>query len=274
MTRLATVITAIALIGTPAFAADMAAKAPPPPPAPIYNWTGFYFGVNAGWSWGKADTTINVPSPGAPFIPATFNDTTHPEGAIGGAQIGYNWQSTPNWVLGVEADIQASGENASITPQGHFIGLLIAGPTTITFSDSIPHRDAINWFGTVRGRVGYEFWPTTMFYATGGFAYGGVANSFSNNITATVCTVGVGCASGTANNSNLDGTSTKTGWTAGAGFEGFTQDRRVTWKAEYLYLDLGTANYSWFDPSLLVTITASSKFTDHIFRVGLNWHLN
>jgi outer membrane immunogenic protein len=42
MKRLSTVGAAIALIGTPAFAADMAVKAPPPPPAPVYSWTGWY----------------------------------------------------------------------------------------------------------------------------------------------------------------------------------------------------------------------------------------
>jgi outer membrane immunogenic protein len=47
MKKLATCVIAIAgLIGTPAFAADMAVKAPPPPPAPVYSWTGFYAGLN------------------------------------------------------------------------------------------------------------------------------------------------------------------------------------------------------------------------------------
>ena len=50
MKKLATAIAVIALIATPAFAADMAVKAPPPPPAPVYSWTGWYAGVNAGAS--------------------------------------------------------------------------------------------------------------------------------------------------------------------------------------------------------------------------------
>jgi opacity protein-like surface antigen len=57
MKRLATTIAAIALIGTPAFAADLAVKAPPPAPAPVYNWTGWYAGVNAGASFGNVKPT-------------------------------------------------------------------------------------------------------------------------------------------------------------------------------------------------------------------------
>ena len=61
MKKLATAIAAIALIGTPAFAADMAVKAPPsPPPAPVYNWTGWYVGVNAGASMGNANTDVDL----------------------------------------------------------------------------------------------------------------------------------------------------------------------------------------------------------------------
>src|SRR6201997_5040922 len=53
--RLGTAVAAIALIATPAFAADMAVKAPPaPPPAPVYNWTGFYVGGNVGYGFGRA----------------------------------------------------------------------------------------------------------------------------------------------------------------------------------------------------------------------------
>jgi opacity protein-like surface antigen len=60
MKKLATAIAAIALIGTPALAADIAVKAPPPAPAPVYNWTGFYVGGNVGASFGHAKTDYNI----------------------------------------------------------------------------------------------------------------------------------------------------------------------------------------------------------------------
>jgi outer membrane immunogenic protein len=61
MKKLATAVAAIALIATPAFAADMAVKAPPPPSsAPVYNWTGWYIGGNLGASFGSVKTDINV----------------------------------------------------------------------------------------------------------------------------------------------------------------------------------------------------------------------
>src|SRR5262249_31682577 len=123
MKKLATAIAAIALIGTPAFAADMPVKAPPPAPAPVYSWTGFYAGLNAGWSWGKDDTTVSIPGP--PLLiteppnvnvgpcgivssivcgnlsALTYQEASKLDGGIVGVQIGYNWQATPSWVLGI-----------------------------------------------------------------------------------------------------------------------------------------------------------------------------
>jgi outer membrane immunogenic protein len=114
MKKLTTAIAAIALIGTPAFAADIPVKAPYAPAPAVYNWTGWYVGVNAGASMGEAKTDFNI----APFTQGVvgghgetspnfpFSDTTSPDGFIGGGQIGYNWQVSPIWVVGLEADFQ------------------------------------------------------------------------------------------------------------------------------------------------------------------------
>jgi outer membrane immunogenic protein len=313
MKKLLTAIAALGLVGTPAFAADMAVKAPPPAPEPVYSWTGFYAGVNAGWSWGNDNTTVNFPGPtinsillsspntgsggeSCPLgctlrqLPIGYQETTHPNGAIGGGQIGYNWQTTSNWIFGVEADFQASGENASgnahqseqflgtFEPPG---GLFVQGKA----SDSISQNDSLLWFGTVRGRVGYAIWPTVMLYGTGGLAYGRLNESVSASFNASCTTNDVSCAVtlGFLNgpklttpislNQGFEAAVTKTGWTVGGGIEGAVPDTHFTWKVEYLYMDLGTENYTFNNP-LLGTILVSSHFTDNILRVGLNYQFH
>jgi outer membrane immunogenic protein len=281
MKRLAVAGAVIALIATPAFA-----QAPPPAPAPVYSWTGFYAGLNAGWSWGKDDTTVSIPGPplfvtGPPgadisvgpcagivcgnLSALTYQETTKLDGAIGGVQIGYNWQATPSWVLGIEADIQASGEDAQGNPH-HSLFSLTAAPTTVTAGQTATHNDNLLWFGTARGRIGYAAWPTVMVYGTGGLAYGRFNDSVSSIFTATK-TIPVAFFS--SNSPTFDASTTKTGWTVGGGIEGAVPSTHVTWKAEYLYMDLGTRNFTFNDP-FFQTVTISSHFTDHIFRVGLN----
>src|SRR6476659_8356282 len=89
-----------------ASAADLPAKAPPAmlAPAPVYSWTGFYFGGNVGGAWTQSDGNwIPLPSPaifGANPISGDFNKS----GVIGGVQVGYNWQFAPSWVAGIEGD--------------------------------------------------------------------------------------------------------------------------------------------------------------------------
>lgn len=129
-----------ALIATPAAAADLYRPGPAYAAAPFspYNWNGAYVGVNLGYQWGKVTNWGN----------------TEPNGIMGGAQIGYNWQGGP-WVLGIEADIQGSGANDT------FAGYKFSNP----------------WFGTVRGRAGYAI-NNVLPYVTGGLAYGGGTAAF------------------------------------------------------------------------------------------------
>src|ERR1700689_4411253 len=79
-----------------ASAADLALKAPPPPPAPVYNWTGWYVGVNLGGSFGKAADTTTF-GPASTVLSST---SSRLDGVIGGGQIGYNWQANSNWLFG------------------------------------------------------------------------------------------------------------------------------------------------------------------------------
>jgi len=113
---------AAALVANPVFAADMATRAPvykAPPPMPVFSWTGWYIGGNAGYGWGSNTNPRMTPDPTdllgfGPFFAAGGNvfPNLTPKGFIGGGQIGYDWQFN-NWVLGLVADFQGADITAS-----------------------------------------------------------------------------------------------------------------------------------------------------------------
>jgi outer membrane immunogenic protein len=157
-----------------ALAADMAVKAPPPAPAPVYNWTGWYVGVNAGAGFGRAKTDFNGGPVEADPIPITpsfgFSDTTSPNGFIGGGQIGYNWQYSPLIVLGVEADFQGALERDSVNLSNSFSFSNLTVPFITGGTAVTNYTTKIEWFGTARVRIGYV-WGNgdVMSYLTGGW---------------------------------------------------------------------------------------------------------
>jgi outer membrane immunogenic protein len=263
---------ATSLFATGALAADLAAKAPvytkaPAYIEPAYNWSGFYLGANLGYSWGNSDnsTTIDrfltgLPLPGA--LIGTNNASNSADGVIGGGQIGYNWQIT-NWLVGLEADIQGSGEKGSSA-----ITCLNCADDGTNIVTNLNQK--LDWFGTVRGRIGILATPDVLLYGTGGLAYGEVnvgASATGNTGNGTPTTV------------VLPGTSsTRVGWTAGAGVEGHIGGN-WTAKLEYLYMDLGTVSGGPAEltgilvPARTVAgLSYSSHFTDNIVRVGVNYH--
>jgi outer membrane immunogenic protein len=235
--------TALATCGAEALAGNPAVNPPYQAPAPLVDpWTGWYAGGNVGGSWGRAQSDFGI-SAGATTI--AQSTSVSPDGVIGGGQLGYNWQLDPNWLIGVETDIEASGEKASGT---RFDTVDFEGVTT-------NYETKIEWFGTVRGRLGYVFDRRILLYATGGLAYGRVSIS------------GTSTSTGATAFSNVD---VNLGWTAGGGLEGVAWDPKWTWKVEYLYLDLGTLDAAV--ASGLTTTHTTTKFTDHVVRAGLNFH--
>jgi outer membrane immunogenic protein len=117
MRKLAFLFTALAFSGS-TFAADIPVKTPPPAPVPAYSWTGFYIGGNVGGGWDKRDINFSPNDPlavtlftlgsGAP-PPTSFTSS----GALGGLQLGYNWQFNRNWLFGLETDLDWSGIKGS-----------------------------------------------------------------------------------------------------------------------------------------------------------------
>jgi outer membrane immunogenic protein len=262
-----------------AMAADLPArvytKAPVAPPV-VYNWTGFYVGGNVGYGWGRendnglltgtSSAQVVSAATGRPFgAPVVSALPTLPifgrsnlNGVIGGGQAGYNWQAQ-NWLVGLEADFQGSGERsdgALCTAAGCPPGSLLAATSY-----------KLDWFGTARGRVGLLATPQLLLYATGGLAYG--------HFSADAPTI------------PLSWGDTRAGWTAGAGAEwAFNGNWSV--KLEYLYMDLGnvggttsatTATTAFGVPVRFNTVTTVSTtasfnthFIDNLVRVGLNYH--
>lgn len=158
-------VASAALLASTASAADLPARAAPPAPvvtaAPIFTWTGFYGGVNAGWGW-RDDDEESVVLGGD--VPGTlFFENGDDGGFVGGAQIGYNYQ-IGSFVIGLETDIQwadtDSEEEVRFVPAG----------VTGTFIPGEFDNDLSDWFGTVRARAGVAF-DRVLIYATGGLAY-------------------------------------------------------------------------------------------------------
>ena len=295
--RAITGVTALAVVVgiTAADAADlrMPVKAPVMPVV-VYNWTGFYVGGNVGYSWGDGRGTLDgsiatttrtrtfrtATGPGGigstdvtvgPVVAtATASDTASIDGWLGGAQLGYNWQSGP-WVLGLETDFQWTGERG-----GSRICLPPACPVG-GFTLATDYR--IKWFGTFRGRAGWLVDPRVLLYATGGLAYGRIDTSYTSGF--------VGLPLATVTNSQ-----TRLGWTVGAGVEG-ALDNNWSIKAEYLYVDYGrystalggatnvtsvtladtpqTAFTTIIDTTVTASGTARARVTDHVVRIGVNY---
>lgn len=142
-------------LAAPASAADLAArpytKAPAPMVAAIYDWSGFYIGINGGGGSAHSCWDFVTPVTGTLVGEGCHNATG---GTIGG-QVGYRWQSA-SWVFGLEGQgnwADFSGDNVSTT----FIGT------------GLRDRSKINAFGLFTGQVGYA-WNNVLFYVKGGGA--------------------------------------------------------------------------------------------------------
>ena len=231
----------IVLLGTAtASAADLAPryyKAPPPVVSPLYNWSGFYAGINGGWGTSHNCWTRTATA-GVAILPAAEGCHDADGGTVGG-QIGYRWQAS-NWVFGLEAQgnwADFRGSNAS---------LLFGGFAT--------NRTKIDAFGLFTGQVGYA-WNNVLAYVKGGAAvtdnrYDGLA-TISGLVTDTA------------------GSNTKWGGTVGAGLEyGFAPS--WSFAVEYDHLFMGTDNYA-FNTAGLATRNESIKQDADLVTVRVNY---
>jgi outer membrane immunogenic protein len=260
-------VAAIAMV-TAASAADLPPRPPAPAPvmAPVWNWTGFYIGINGGYSWGRASRDLNFYNPLNNVVIATDSGSGRDmNGGVFGGQAGYNWQ-TSNWVFGIETDAQWTGQKGSTTVICPLAGCF---PTAVVPGAGVSASvtDKLEWFGTFRGRVGMTVTPSVLLYATGGAAYGSLKTDAAlAGFTAAGAPVVI---AGSANN-------TKFGWTVGGGIEAMFAPN-WSGKLEYLYMDLGSISNSVVLPTAAgfpLGANYTTRVTDHIFRAGINYNFS
>jgi outer membrane immunogenic protein len=245
-------------IGLASIQNALAADLPVPPPvyhAPAVvapTWTGLYLGVNGGWGWTSnfnASSTFFDPtgatviSPGASNLSAT--------GAVFGGQVGYNWQ-TGNWVWGVEGDFDGTNINKFSNA-----GVLVATAVP-PLGLNEPFHVNIDWLASIRARLGYG-WGPGMVYVTGGGAW---ASAEFN-------------AGGPADTFLFSSTSTRSGWTIGAGYE-WLMNPNWSVRGEYLYYRFAgaTANTvtgTGLAPAGTFVTHALGNFDVNVVRVALNY---
>jgi outer membrane immunogenic protein len=219
----------VALGVAPALAADLPArtytKAPAIVPPLVYDWSGFYVGINAGGGWSR-DCSTNQSLLGFPtaLVATTFLGGTsilnegcnNASGGTVGGQVGYRWQSA-NWVFGVEAqgnwaDFTGSNVNQLVA--------LFAGPVFVD-------RSKVDAFGMLTGQVGYA-WNNVLWYVKGGAAV--TDNQYTG--------LAFGTVFDTANQ-------TRWGGAVGTGVEiGFAPNWSVAFEYDHLFMGTQNVNYS------------------------------
>ena len=289
MNRLLAGAAGAALLSIGGFVSPALAQAPRPAPLPTFTWTGFYVGATAGFlqqdAKSRATGSNTFDSSGLTAATLYANGVAQaingplavPQGGTVGGQIGYNYQIGAA-VIGVEADVQTM-----VT--GRTDSRLTSTPIT-GFPDvvqtSVSSRAHYDYFGTVRGRIGYLLTDSLLVYGTGGFAYGDLHRliTITNGINVLPPTTFVITGFGTT----IRSSSTPTGYTAGGGFE-YALDASWSVKGEALYYDLGRTSgagqfssfSSFFTPPTRFTGNAVSLRTDntgYLARIGLNYKFN
>jgi outer membrane immunogenic protein len=217
-----------------------------PAAAPLQpGWRGAYAGVNAGYAYGSDpfDQSVSDPVMGLQFFSqASTNIASH--GPVLGGQAGYNWQAD-RIVLGLEVDADWGNQRATACT-------LICESFPGNNQDTTISRK-FNWISTVRGRLGVQN-SGYLLYVTGGGAFAGLSETD---------------AFPDLPGQSMAFSETRSGWTVGGGIEAKLVGR-WTGRLEYLHLDFGNASHTYFGDE---TLTTTSRVTDNIVRVGLNYRI-
>lgn len=239
-------------------------------PSATTNWSGFYAGINGGYSWSNANTDVlplPLPAqlpPGDGTIQPSSLSVFMSSGSVGG-QMGYNWQlrAYPQVYLGLETDMNWTSLKGSATGDA----IANAVEHLEVFSNVLSTQQKSTWFGTLRGRLGFA--PTAapiLLYGTGGLAYGSMKEMAN-----------VDFISGGYGDEQYPYrvSSTQTGWTAGGGIE-WAPKQNWSMKLEYLYFDIGSISRI-ADP-IIPNPPFQTKYTwtnpMQVIRLGINYHFD
>ena len=253
-------------LGAPAFAADRAvpAYAPPPPPAPVYTWTGCYVGASAGTSTGRSTQStvansvltspLGVPAPFAAPAGSDIAGDLNLSGFIGGFEGGCNYQ-VGAWVIGVEVDGSATNKEGQ-----NFETALV--PFDVRRANWISQTQE-RWLVTARGRLGLSGWgwfgDKSMLYVTGGAAWAKIDTSEFL----------IGVQTGTGHQES----NTRSGWTIGGGWE-YALGYGWSVKGEYLYVKFDDYTTFTSPPFASNNIAPRNvKLYDNIIRAGMNYKI-
>jgi outer membrane immunogenic protein len=222
-------------------AADLNSNKPSAPKfnqLPMATWTGFYAGVNLGYS----QTTLKNKDAGS-------NESNKQKGPLAGITLGYNYEFANRMVLGVEGDYAWSGMKKTGRETTVFLGGREESESKFKTSS----------LGTLRARAGYSF-GSFMPYVTGGLAV--ITSSVKG--TDTFFPAGGGAPF----SDTVSARSTKVGYALGAGAEAMITSN-ISFKAEYIYAGFGASNYNFSGTGGSGTVKLSNSV--HVGRVGLNY---
>jgi outer membrane immunogenic protein len=241
--------TALIALTAAASAADLPSRYAAPAPiaaVPLFTWTGFYVGAQAGYAWGEDETSLFFDGVAVDLggIATDFDS----DGFVGGVHAGYNYQ-IGSFVVGVEADIEAAGIEGDLT---------VTDAALPGYAASVSSE--INFQGSLRARLGVAF-DRALIYATGGLAFANIENTYSATLPAGNV---LGVPAGTYSESFDD---TEWGWTIGAGVE-YAFTNNLTARLEYRYTQFDDVENA---SDLVPGGSAEQDPEFHTVRVGLSY---
>lgn len=234
---------AVLALSTAGHAADAIATEPVVVTS-AHDWSGFYFGVHAGYGSGSTSARTTLLDYGVPYdVPV--NSSFDVDGFLGGVQAGFNMQMD-QFVLGIE------GEYTALDVKGDF-----NFDTTRPEAVSGGRLDSV---AALKARAGFAF-DRTMVFGTAGYA-AGWTKGFSNNLWSSAPAVDSATGKGTVH-----------GYVVGVGVEHAFTDK-ISLKAEYNYYGFSRGDFDMISSAFPngTVLRTEPKTNLNIFKVGLNYH--